>query len=415
MIKDTDGSKPGDRCDPGPVYPECESGAFLPDDNLKGAETTNFPTAYCGVLEQCRKEAILRGDGDTLQAFPVLYQLNQVPRWEPLPYEAVKELRKSVRTYGVQSTFTYNLLVAIGDSYVMTPHDWKSVLRMILSPMQYTVFMTEYRDQAAVQALNNLNNLNHIGLEELMGEGVRATPQAQAQLDRQCLEQVKTLVLRAVRRVPDINSPDASFTSIRQEATEPYIKFLDRLQNSLERQVENEAARNVLLKQLAVENANADCRKVLKSLRNADPSITDLIKACQDVGTESHKMALLADSLATQLDAGTAQKVKCYNCGEPGHVQRDCKKPKRVNKNASAVPTRPCPRCRKGLHWARDCRSKLPVAAQPCDLPGNGKRSARPRAMTANTVPTQPDAVWPAHSDQPPLAAQEWICPLPSQ
>lgn len=66
-----------------------------------------------------------------------------------------------------------------------------------------------------------------------------------------------------------------------------------------------------MLKQLAVENANADCQKILQPLKNADPSITDMIKACQDVDTKSHKMALIADMLAAQLHVGTAQKMKC--------------------------------------------------------------------------------------------------------
>lgn len=150
----------------------------------------------------------------------------------------------------------------------------------MLSPMQYTVFMTEYREQATIQAMINLNNSNHIGMEELMGEGVRATTQAQAQMDRQCLEQVNTSVLRAICQIPDTNLSNASFTSIKQEAAEPYIKFLDHLQNTLERQVENEAGWDALLTQLAIENANADCQKVLHSVKNADPSITDMIKAC---------------------------------------------------------------------------------------------------------------------------------------
>ena len=188
-----------------------------------------------------------------------------------------------------------------------------------------------------------------------MGEGAWAAPQAQAQMDRECLEQVKTLVLHAIHRIPYTNSSNASFTSVKRGAAEPYIKFLDRLPNTLERQGGNQAARDALLKQLAVEIASADPQKVLQSLKNADPSITDMIKACQDVGTVSHKMALLADMLAARLDAGTVQRMKCYSCGEPGHVQRDCKKPKQANKNACAIPARPCPQCRRGLHWARKC------------------------------------------------------------
>ena len=129
-----------------------------------------------------------------------------------------------------------------------------------------------------------------------------------------------------------------------------------------------------------------------------------MIKACQDVGTVSHKMALLADMLAVQLDAGIAQKTKRYNCEEPGHVQRYCKKPKQANKNACAIPARHCPQCRRGLNCARQCRSKLPVAAWYCSLLGNGKKSTRLRAVTTNTVPNWPAAAWPAYSDQPPLA-----------
>lgn len=64
-----------------------------------------------------------------------------------------------MKDYEIQSAFTYNLLVAIGDSYVMTSHDWKILLRMILSPMQYTVFITEYLDQATAQMMYNLTML----------------------------------------------------------------------------------------------------------------------------------------------------------------------------------------------------------------------------------------------------------------
>ncbi|PKU48594.1 endogenous retrovirus group k member 8 gag poly [Limosa lapponica baueri] len=65
------------------------------------------------------------------------------------------------------------LLVTTGDGYVMTPHDWKLLLRMILSAMQYAVFMTEYRDLATAKALDNFTgSLNHIGVNELVVETV---------------------------------------------------------------------------------------------------------------------------------------------------------------------------------------------------------------------------------------------------
>ncbi|PKU29662.1 endogenous retrovirus group k member 8 gag poly [Limosa lapponica baueri] len=107
---------------------------------------------------------------------------------------------------GEQDGYTMNLLTAVDDGYVMTPHDWKLLLRMVLSAMQYAVFMTEYHDLVTAKALDNLTgNLNPFGVNELV----------------------------------------------------------------------------------AFENANADCRKVLRTIKNANPSITDMIKMCQDIGTET--------------------------------------------------------------------------------------------------------------------------------
>ena len=71
-----------------------------------------------------------------------------------------------------------------------------------------------------------------------------------------------------------IGYPKAPFTSVKQEAAEPYVIFIDRLPNTLERQVEDQAVRDALLKQLAEENANVDCRKVLQSLKQMHPLLT---------------------------------------------------------------------------------------------------------------------------------------------
>lgn len=58
--------------------------------------------------------------------------------WESLPYKALKKLKKLLKIYGIRSAFTYNLLVAVGDTYDSI---WlKILLQMILSPMQYTVY-----------------------------------------------------------------------------------------------------------------------------------------------------------------------------------------------------------------------------------------------------------------------------------
>ena len=141
LVKDKDGLEPEDHFDPGPVDLEDEPDIFPPDDNLKETRRKNVvaSTAYYVATLSC-----------------YISCKSSPPRWKSLPYEAVKELRNLVKDYGIQFTFTCNLLVAIGDRCVMTSHDWKILLEIILSPMQYTVFMTEYRDQATAQMMNNL-------------------------------------------------------------------------------------------------------------------------------------------------------------------------------------------------------------------------------------------------------------------
>lgn len=109
---------------------------------------------------------------------------------------------------------------------------------------------------------------------------------------------------------------DASFATIKQGATEPYIKFLAQLHNVLDCQVENPATQESLLRQLAIKNANADCRKIWGSIKAANPTIADMIKAWQDGGTESHKMSLLADALTSYTRVGVTQKANCLNFGE---------------------------------------------------------------------------------------------------
>ncbi|PKU30185.1 endogenous retrovirus group k member 5 gag poly [Limosa lapponica baueri] len=219
-----------------------------------------------------------------------------------------------------------NLLTAVGDGYVITPNDWRMLLLMILSAMQYAVFMIDYGDLMTAKAMDNFTgNLNPIGLNELIGEGPWATPDVQDQMDIQCFEQVKEILPCAIRCAPDTATPESSFSAITKAPGVPNVKFLDWLQNAIERQVDNQAARDILMKQLAFENDNADCHKVLQSIKNANPSITDMIKACQDIGTESHKITLLADALSTYLSVGADQKADCYNCGKPEHLKKDCK------------------------------------------------------------------------------------------
>uniref|UniRef100_A0A8C8RZ15 Integrase catalytic domain-containing protein n=1 Tax=Pelusios castaneus TaxID=367368 RepID=A0A8C8RZ15_9SAUR len=245
-------------------------------------------TAAPPVLSECRCEVLRRGDVKLLQAFPVVYSPNKPARHESLPYELVKELRKSVKEYGLQSSYTMNLIVVISDSYVMAPCDWRALLRLLLSPVQYAVWDTEYRDFVTSQVMENITNAVTVGVDELLGQGQYATPQAQAH-----------------RR-------ETSFAVIRQGPQETYVSFLDRLQTAVQRQIDSEEAQHLLLFQLAIENANADCKKVLDPLRNKAKTLTELIKACQNVALTRFWLKAPKVSKTDNGPAYVSQKIQLF-------------------------------------------------------------------------------------------------------
>ena len=56
----------------------------------------------------------------------------------------------------------------------------------------------------------------------------------------------------------------------------------------------------------------------------------------------------------------------CFTCGDKNHLERDS--PKKANKK----PPRICPCCHRGMHWAKDCKSKFDIKGKP--IPGNSKQ-----------------------------------------
>lgn len=88
-----------------------------------------------------------------------------------------------------------------------------------------------------------------------------------------------TLALQAVLTIPETADPAQPFREVQQGLSEPYGQVIDGLCDALEEQVADREAKDALLQRLAVENMNADCRKVLQALpMNATPA--QVIEAC---------------------------------------------------------------------------------------------------------------------------------------
>ena len=77
---------------------------------------------------------------------------------------------------------------------------------------------------------------------------------------------------------------------------------------------------NIILKQLAFENANEECQSMLRPIRETG-SLTEYLEACRDIGSMSHRAKLAA--LET-FNVQKAANAKCFNCGKPSHMKKQC-------------------------------------------------------------------------------------------
>ncbi|NXK18677.1 POK9 protein, partial [Arenaria interpres] len=62
--------------------------------------------------------------------------------------------------------------------------------------------------------------------------------------------------------------------------------------------------------------ASADCKKLLKSLPDPNPTLIEMVEACNRIGT------VMAAAFATM--KGPSSVGNCYGCGKPGHLKKNC-------------------------------------------------------------------------------------------
>ncbi|KAL2298254.1 hypothetical protein Nmel_015241 [Mimus melanotis] len=94
-------------------------------------------------------------------------------------------------------------------------------------------------------------------------------------------------------------APKQRYVKITQGPKEPFLIFVEKIVAALEKQVEDDNLRQLLCKQLAKDNANVDCLKIIQALPG-DPSLTDMIQACATVGTIDHEITTIAAAVWQQ-------------------------------------------------------------------------------------------------------------------
>lgn len=145
----------------------------------------------------------------------------------------------------------------------------------------------------------------------------------------------------------------------------------------------------ISLKSWFFSNANEECKGVIVALPNQPLTVPQM--ACCKLNTPQHLVKLLANTLGEQLAEsldslgeklikalGTQTKTLekalaalqfdhakgvCFNCGKPGHLEKD-----RSELTRKGKPRCVCPRCRKGKRFANQCHSRFDFEGRPLSL-----------------------------------------------
>ena len=213
---------------------------------------------------------------------------------------------------------------------------------------------------------------NQITFKMLTGTEQFDAVEAQIQCPPLLHKQLKAMALEACNQITPQGKPTGSYTKILQGPNETYADFLARLETAISHTVIGEETKKQLEKLLAYENANQECQKAIAPIPETG-TIIDYLKACHNLGSETQKMQMLAETMAAAFRKGNKG---CFTCGDKNHLKRHC--PKKANKKLPRL----CPCFHRGMHWAKDCKSKFDIERKP--IPGTSKQGT-PRSPSTKT------------------------------
>nr|ACV93535.1 gag protein [Human immunodeficiency virus 1] len=166
----------------------------------------------------------------------------------------------------------------------------------------------------------------------------------------------KRWIILGLNKIVRMYSP-VSILDIKQGPKEPFRDYVDRFFKTLRAEQATQEVKNWMTETLLVQNANPDCKTILRAL-GPGATLEEMMTACQGVGGPSHKARVLAEAMSQANNTnimmqkgnfkGPRRTIKCFNCGKEGHLARNCRAPRKKG----------CWRCGKEGHQMKDCTER---------------------------------------------------------
>nr|AKT77809.1 gag protein [Human immunodeficiency virus 1]AKT77835.1 gag protein [Human immunodeficiency virus 1] len=166
----------------------------------------------------------------------------------------------------------------------------------------------------------------------------------------------KRWIILGLNKIVRMYSP-VSILDIKQGPKEPFRDYVDRFFKTLRAEQATQDVKNWMTDTLLVQNANPDCKTILRAL-GPGASLEEMMTACQGVGGPSHKARVLAEAMSQANNPhimmqrnnfkGPKRIIKCFNCGKEGHIAKNCRAPRKKG----------CWKCGKEGHQMKDCNER---------------------------------------------------------
>nr|ACV94593.1 gag protein [Human immunodeficiency virus 1] len=199
----------------------------------------------------------------------------------------------------------------------------------------------------------------------------------------------KRWIILGLNKIVRMYSP-VSILDIRQGPKEPFRDYVDRFFKTLRAEQATQEVKNWMTDTLLVQNANPDCKSILKAL-GPGATLEEMMTACQGVGGPSHKARVLAEAMSQVQNTNPImmqrgnfrgqKRIKCFNCGKEGHLARNCRAPRKKG----------CWKCGKEGHQMKDCTERQANFLGRIWPSNKGRPGNFPQSRTEPTAPPAED------------------------